>query len=237
MADGIANGAYLRVSVTDTGLGIKLPDQERIFQEFEQVDSSYARQQQGTGLGLALTRKLIEMHGGSIWVESEGIEGKGSQFTFLLPLQPAAAAKVRTDGGNDNKTVLLIEDDPALLGMLANVLQNKGFQVLQASGGRKGLELVTSYQPDMVVLDLMMPEFDGFQVIEELRSNPQTRNVPVLIHTGVDLSELEKRRLAGHAHSITYKAEPTTLLTEMERLGGSNRDDIQPGIQLSGINE
>jgi len=75
----------LRVAVTDTGIGIKSEDHERIFVEFEQVDSSYARQQQGTGLGLALTRKLVEMHGGFIWVESES--GKGSKFTFLIPLQ------------------------------------------------------------------------------------------------------------------------------------------------------
>src|SRR5689334_11407193 len=79
----------LRVAVTDTGIGIKAEDHERIFVEFEQVDSSYARQQQGTGLGLALTRKLVEMHGGFIWVESEA--GKGSKFSFLLPIQTEAA--------------------------------------------------------------------------------------------------------------------------------------------------
>ena len=73
------------MTVTDTGIGIHPRDHERIFTEFEQVDSSYGRQQQGTGLGLALTKRLIEMHGGRIWVESEGIEGKGSTFTFLLP--------------------------------------------------------------------------------------------------------------------------------------------------------
>ena len=76
---------FLRVAVQDTGIGIKASDQERVFHEFEQVDSSYGRQQQGTGLGLTLTQKLVEMHGGLIWVESEGVEGKGSTFTFLLP--------------------------------------------------------------------------------------------------------------------------------------------------------
>jgi len=80
--------ASLRVAITDTGIGIKLEDQDRIFIEFEQVDSSYARRQQGTGLGLALTRKLVDMHGGQLWVESEGIEGKGSTFTFTLPVAP-----------------------------------------------------------------------------------------------------------------------------------------------------
>ena len=89
------------MTVADTGIGIQPRDQERIFAEFEQVDSSYGRQQQGTGLGLALTKRLIELHGGRIWVESEGIEGKGSRFTFLLPLpkpEPAAAPAARPDG-------------------------------------------------------------------------------------------------------------------------------------------
>jgi signal transduction histidine kinase len=77
----------LRVAVRDTGIGIKAQDQERVFHEFEQVDSSYGREQQGTGLGLALTKKLVEMHGGRVWVESEGVEGKGSAFSFLIPLR------------------------------------------------------------------------------------------------------------------------------------------------------
>ena len=89
--DGAAAGGgpgLLRVAVVDTGIGIKPEDQERIFGAFEQVDSSYAREQQGTGLGLALTKKLVEMHGGRIWVESEGVAKKGSTFTFVIPTAP-----------------------------------------------------------------------------------------------------------------------------------------------------
>ena len=82
---GIDSGD-MEISVTDTGIGIRHEDQERIFKEFEQVDSSYGRQQQGTGLGLALTRRLVELHGGRIWVESDGIEGHGSAFSFVLPM-------------------------------------------------------------------------------------------------------------------------------------------------------
>ena len=93
-----SSGECLRVAVTDTGIGIKAGDQERVFKEFEQVDSSYGRQQQGTGLGLALTKKLIEMHGGRMWVQSEGIEGKGSTFIFLIPV-PKAEAKPASAAG------------------------------------------------------------------------------------------------------------------------------------------
>jgi signal transduction histidine kinase len=91
------SGEYLEVTVADTGIGVHPRDHERIFAEFEQVDSSYGRQQQGTGLGLALSKRLVELHGGQIRIESEGIEGKGSRFTFLLPL-----AETR-DGGRQGR--------------------------------------------------------------------------------------------------------------------------------------
>jgi hypothetical protein len=97
-SDSIPGSESLQIAVADTGIGIKLIDQERVFREFEQVDSSYGRQQQGTGLGLALTKRLVEMHGGRIWVESEGVEGKGCTFTFLVPIQePQAAPAQPTD--------------------------------------------------------------------------------------------------------------------------------------------
>jgi signal transduction histidine kinase len=103
----------LRVAVTDTGIGIKLNDQERVFKEFEQVDSSYGRHQQGTGLGLALTQSLVEMHGGRIWVESEGVEGKGSAFIFLIPILKADAKPTqltdKLDSGDDIVRPLLEE--------------------------------------------------------------------------------------------------------------------------------
>ena len=87
------DGDELMVSVSDTGIGIEAKDQERIFGEFKQIDSSYARRQQGTGLGLTLTRRLVELHGGRIWLESEG-EGKGSRFTFAIPILGSQVRKI-----------------------------------------------------------------------------------------------------------------------------------------------
>ena len=83
----------LKVAVRDTGIGIYPKDHERVFNQFEQVDSSYGRYQQGTGLGLALTKRFVEMHGGRIWVESEGIHGAGSKFVFLIPLENPVAVE------------------------------------------------------------------------------------------------------------------------------------------------
>jgi signal transduction histidine kinase len=106
-ADSTPMTECLRVAVNDTGIGIKAKDHERIFKEFEQVDSSYGRQQQGTGLGLALTKRLVELHGGRIWVESSGVEGEGSTFTFLIPISEAGAAAAQPAGEPDasNDTV------------------------------------------------------------------------------------------------------------------------------------
>ena len=112
--------------MADTGIGIRARDQERIFLEFEQVDSSYGRQQQGTGLGLALTKRLIELHGGRIWVESEGVEGKGSRFTFLLPL-PAAEGRSGApsgqtgQGGNLLRPLYSITSGTDRAGWMANL--------------------------------------------------------------------------------------------------------------------
>jgi len=102
----------LRVVVTDTGIGIEVKDHERVFQEFEQVDSSYGREQQGTGLGLALTKKLVDMHGGHVWVESEGVEGKGSAFIFLIPMlkDQASQAHPGDSSASDQGDVSPLED-------------------------------------------------------------------------------------------------------------------------------
>ncbi len=345
MGDCEATGEYLQVVVADTGIGIAPGDQERIFREFEQVDSSYGRQQQGTGLGLALTKRLIELHQGRIWVASEGVEGKGSVFTFLLPLlaleakfasppgktgeddnflrplvlvvssdtkrralvsdyltragygvalvsaaeemvtalkrnRPYAVAvdaqltqdcdgqalrhlrscipakvpavlfaldpeeklafslapgewAARTPGrsrlvdairqtgrsrGHEVKTVLIIDDEPALSELLAKTLLSKGFQVLKASDGRSGLESAYNCHPEVIILDLSMPEYDGIQVVAELRTRIETRSIPVLIHTGTVLNEEERHRLAGQVYSITSKTDLKSLLADLERL-------------------
>jgi len=337
-----ASGSCLRVTVADTGIGIHPRDHERIFAEFEQVDSSYGRRQQGTGLGLALTKRLIELHGGRIWVESEGIEGMGSRFSFVLPLEvpepkPTAAGRggdgilrpqvlvlaedaqteqlagsylsgvgygvvcvtrvqdlttaitdnrpyavvidqnitrrydvrelrelraripsgvptvtcgfdaeerpsfspfagerlsemlakprlidairrTRASSGKEVRTVLIIEDEPALLELLAKTLLFKGFQVLPAANGRRGIEYATNSHPDVIILDLTMPDFSGIQVVEDLRARPETKSIPILIHTGTALSEPERQHLAAHVQSITSKTEPATLLTKLEHL-------------------
>ena len=129
----------MRVAVTDTGIGIKVNDQERVFKEFEQVDSSYGRQQQGTGLGLALTKRLVEMHGGRIWVESEGVEGKGSTFIFLIPLPKAETAPTQLTDKPDARDdtirplVLVVTNDDSHQQLVGNYLTGAGYDMAVVS--------------------------------------------------------------------------------------------------------
>src|SRR6185312_11926449 len=120
-------GESLIMSVADTGIGIKPEDHERVFREFEQVDSSYGRQQQGTGLGLALTRRLVEMHGGQIRVESEGIEGRGSVFTFVIPYckpgeQDRAPQKEKLKDEALSPQILVVSDESTRQQLIADYL-------------------------------------------------------------------------------------------------------------------
>ena len=248
--DASSAAQSLRVTVTDTGIGIKGIDQERIFKEFEQLDSSYGREQQGSGLGLALTKRLVEMHGGRVWVESQGVEGKGSTFIFLIPIPKAEARLTRlTDTpdsrddticlrrsgksiGKELKTILIIDDEPALLEMLTETLLHEGFRVLQAAHGRIGVELATTYLPEVIILDLSMPDFDGIQVVGQLRAHPRTKNIPILINTGMVLKEEERQRLAADVQAITSKMEPGSLLTELQRLGALSDEAVETEANL-----
>ena len=153
---------FLQVAVTDTGIGIAPNDQERVFKEFEQVDSSYGRQQQGTGLGLALTKRLVEMHGGRIWVESEGIEGKGSTFTFLIPISQAEAGPPQPNGhpnardGASRPLVLVVTNDDHHQQLLGNYLTAAGYDILVVAETAALLAALKTHQPYAVLIDRKM---------------------------------------------------------------------------------
>jgi PAS domain S-box-containing protein len=185
---------FIKISVSDTGIGIKPEDQERIFREFEQVDSSYARKQQGTGLGLALTRKLVELLGGQIWVESEG-EGKGSIFSFTLPLVPKKTDKCRliipepafiypkSDPLKSDlyPLVLVVEDDLSTSELLRKYLAEAGYAVATAFNGKQALDLARKLKPAAITLDILLPDKHGLEVLAELKSLPDTRDIPVIV--------------------------------------------------------
>ena len=220
-------GGLIRVSVRDTGVGIAPEDQKRIFEEFEQVDSSYARQQQGTGLGLSLTRKLVELHGGTLEVESEG-KDKGSTFTFTLPLKSARAEEQpqapvepempqAAEGINGDKPlVLVVDDDPMARELLSGYLQEGGYAVATAGTGAQGLELAQSLHPTVITLDIMLPDISGFEVLRQLKESPATAVVPVIIVSITD--DREKGLNLGATDFLEKPVRKEELLHSMSDL-------------------
>jgi len=173
--NGSSSDSFLQFTVADTGIGIQSNDQERVFKEFEQVDSSYGRQQQGTGLGLALTKRLVEMHGGKIWVESEGIEGKGSTFTFLIPIPKAEFAptehtdKPHAHDDTIRPLVLAVTNDDAHQQLIGNYLTNAGYDITVVSETEAMVAALKARRPYAVAIDRKMG--DAGQSPEQIQSD------------------------------------------------------------------
>lgn len=183
----------LTFRVRDTGIGMTREQMARLFQAFEQADSSTSRKFGGTGLGLAISRKFCQLMGGDITVESE--PGKGTAFTVTLPAQVEenGAAPARrspppdaTAGGDGRTTVLVIDDDPNVLDLMERMLSKDGYRVVTAADGKQGLSLGQSLHPDIITLDVMMPHMDGWAVLSALKADPATANIPVVMLTLLD---------------------------------------------------
>jgi diguanylate cyclase (GGDEF)-like protein/PAS domain S-box-containing protein len=189
----------LKVSVRDKGTGIKPRDMERIFDEFEQADSSLSRDYGGTGLGLSLTKKLIDLQGGQIHVES--VYGEGSEFTFSLPSgtrekrkEPAAELK---SGPltfpwlkEEAPLVLVVEDDLPTSEILTIHLTRGGYRVAHAYDGIEAISKAKEMRPFVIALDVMLPKKDGWEVLQSLKADPDTSDIPVIIHSITDNKDL-----------------------------------------------
>jgi len=201
----LADQTTMLFSVADTGIGIKPEDQEIIFEEFRQVDGSAAREMTGTGLGLAISKRLVEMHGGRIWVESE--YGHGATFSLLLPLTGPLAAEPGAAGGteqpSDSKTVLVVEDDRQFSDLLAFYLRREGYTPVQHYNGVGVLDHARRSKPALITLDVMLPDLDGWDVLRALKSDPLTKDIPVLV-----ISVLENSELAFSLGAVDYLVKP-----------------------------
>lgn len=189
---------HISFTVRDTGIGMT-PDQlGRIFEAFTQADQSISRNYGGTGLGLALTLRLVEMMQGTVDVKSAS--GIGSTFVIRLPATvviPAAKPEAdRTaaivnpatgvDAKSDPATILVIDDDPEMREMLSRFLSKEGFRIVTASGGDDALDLARTMKPAVITLDVMMPGTDGWSILSRLKANTDTRDIPVIMVTIVD---------------------------------------------------
>jgi signal transduction histidine kinase len=173
-----AAGSVCELTVRDSGPGIAPEEQARIFEPFHQADSSRARRHSGTGLGLALVKRWAEAMGGCVELDSQ--PGVGTSFTVSLPLKVKAGVLKRVEPG-DRIDVLVAEDDDATRLMLSRVLQAQGCEVRQAANGQRALEAIMASLPSVLLLDLMMPELDGYDLLKKLRSLPNGDRVRVLV--------------------------------------------------------
>ena len=176
--------AFVNVSVSDNGIGIPREHLTKIFQRFYQVDGSSTRKYGGTGLGLAIVKEIIESHGCKIQVESK--ENAGSKFTFTLPLhrhseqeKPHKILAGRTH--HPAKLVEIIEDDPNVSGMIKMLLEDEGFAVIPAKTGKDAFTIAREHKPDLITLDIYLPDINGFHLLEKLHSDPITSDIPVIV--------------------------------------------------------
>jgi len=181
----------VRFSVTDTGIGIRPEDHEAIFEEFRQVGQATSGVTEGTGLGLAICKRLVGQQGGTIWVESE--IGKGSRFSFTLPeghpiakFSDAASGDVPIRSVRARPLILVVDDEPVSRELLTSHLVGEDFQTEIANSGDEALAKACQLQPDVITLDVIMPGKGGWMVLSELKANPKTARIPVVVISIVD---------------------------------------------------
>ena len=184
---------FIEVSVRDTGIGMSADQIEQVFEAFIQADLSTTKEYGGTGLGLTISKKFAQLLGGDISVASE--VGKGSCFTFRLPrnapVSERRAARALAESERvKHARVLVVDDNEAAREISLRLLRQAGFEVMIAESGAEAIEVAAAKHPDVIILDVMMPEMDGWQVLETLRDAERTRDIPVIIQSMVNEREM-----------------------------------------------
>ncbi|MFJ6698043.1 ATP-binding protein [Streptomyces sp. NPDC091272] len=197
-------------TVTDTGVGIPADQQDRIFEEFYQVRGPHQRGRSGTGLGLPYARKLTELLGGRLSLSSD--QGKGTRVTVELPADPQLGVPGQGATGGPEPDpmacLVVIDDDPAFVASLRPALDRIALKVVEVTDVTTTLETVKKLDPQAILLDLMMPVLDGYQVLQQLAADPGTAHVPVVVLTSADFSDVDRSRLT-HAREVLGKTHLT----------------------------
>jgi CheY-like chemotaxis protein len=226
------DGGHIVVSVIDTGLGIAPADQPKVFERFKQVGDTLTDKPKGTGLGLPICREIVEHHGGRIWVESE--LGKGSTVSFTLPATGVARPRGTVDlatlmrqlrdrvvvttppGGERTPSILVVDDDPNIRELLNQEFTEAGYRVTLASNGREAIADARRDRPDLIVLDVMMPEMNGFDAAAVLKNDPQTQDIPIVILSIVQ--DQERGYRLGVDRYLTKPIDTDLLFKEVDEL-------------------
>ena len=209
----------IAITVWDNGIGVQQNDLARLFQPFVQLDSGLAREATGTGLGLALVAQMARLHGGSVNAVSE--PGKGSRFAIILPWEPAlamdSAARMKITGkfrtiqldAENKPTILLVEDTKEVVMMLKDYLELAGYRVFTAQDGVDGIVQARHVKPDLILMDVQMPQMDGFETTRKLRSDPNFRYTPIIALTALAMPHDRERCL--EAGMDEYISKPVNL--------------------------
>ncbi|MEH2069867.1 MAG: PAS domain S-box protein [Nostoc sp.] len=218
-------------SIIDTGVGIAPEDQPKVFEKFRQVGDTLTDKPKGTGLGLPICKQIVEHHGGRIWVESQS--GKGSMFSFIIPIYTnnhKTDAKLNLDAlvkqlkehvittntlPNENrKTILVVDDDANIRELLRQQLENEGYNVREAKDGMHAIHQIKIARPDLILLDVMMPQINGFDVAAVLKNDPQTADIPIII-----LSIVENKERGYHIGIDRYLTKPINTENLLSEIG------------------
>jgi signal transduction histidine kinase/ActR/RegA family two-component response regulator len=208
---------FVEIAIVDTGAGIAPQDMVKLFEPFSQVDASATRKVGGTGLGLSICRQLVELHNGRIWAESEF--GKGSSFIFILPVsQPemTETPPVEEAAGPGANVIVAVDDDPGLVSLYRRYLEPHGYRVVGVYRGSEAVARVLELQPLAVLLDVLMPNKDGWQVLAELKQSDDTHDIPVIMATLV--TESDRALEMGAFDYLTKPILEADLLGVLKRL-------------------
>lgn len=227
---------FVCFAVSDTGIGIAPEDLSKLFQSFVQIDSKLNRQYTGTGLGLVLVKRIVELHGG--WVDVESTLNQGSKFTVVLPYQPEPGMHyspiLQAEGlkhllqpassGEGKVTevqplVLLAEDNQANVETYSNYLVSYGYRLITASNGSEAVFLATSHQPDLILMDIQMPAMDGLEAIRQIRALPELVRTPIIALTALAMpGDREKCMEVGANEYLTKPIRLRYLVNKISEL-------------------
>jgi PAS domain S-box-containing protein len=233
MCETDENHRWFDISVQDTGIGISSEQIERLFRPFSQADGSTTRKYGGTGLGLALTREMTHLLGGEVFVESE--VGVGSKFTLRIPALGLEAGDVELTKGADvsSALILVVDDDPLARTLTGRSAAALGMSVACAETGRAALAFCDENDVGLIVLDLQLPDMDGYEVLAALRGSERTRNTPVMV---VSVDDDRRKSISAGAQEHLAKPCPSAVLTAaIARLARSQHNKLKTPGTLVGV--
>lgn len=219
--DSVQKSMLTHISVTDTGIGIAPENQAMIFEEFRQAGLSSRGMQEGTGLGLAITSRIVTLHGGEIRVESE--PGKGSCFTFTLPsaeprdldsTPPSPGANLAGTRNGEPPLILIVDDETASCELISSYLAPEGYRLMVARSAAEGARLARQHRPDLITLDILMPDGNGFGTLAELKSDRATASIPIVV---VSIVDQKKMGISFGAREYLVKPIDRSALVEAVR--------------------